>query len=161
MKRRQDDGFSLVEVMVVVAIIGLMASVVVLSLPSKTSDMRQVVSQTERALLALSRSSVMSNRVIGVVFAPDGISTMHLTEAGWEDDDQTLADGIQKWPSLTALSLTVGGASQPLVQNDPQPHIWFLPTGEHPAFELVLAGDAGQVKISAAASSALKVEINE
>ena len=162
---RDSRGFSLVEVLVVVAIIGLMAGVVVLSLPSESRDQRQAMERTERAFVAVSRNSIMTGRIIGLVINRDGFATVSLTDDGWVADNSILKAGARSWAPLELVSLSVDGADQKLSQSlgttVPEPQIWFLPTGEHPAFELALESASGPMKLAAGASATPKVAYNE
>ena len=162
MKRwREAHGFSLVEVMVVVAIIGLMAGVVVLSLPSEDRDQRQAMERTERAFVAVSRNSIMTGRVVGLVINRDGFATVSLTDDGWAEDNSILKEGARSWVPLDLVSLKVDGADQNLSAAGLEPQIWFLPTGEHPSYELSLMGDARPAKLTASASGAPEVSYDE
>lgn len=162
MKRwREAHGFSLVEVMVVVAIIGLMAGVVVLSLPSEDRDQRQAMERTERAFIAVSRNSIMTGRVVGLVINRDGFATVSLTDDGWVEDNSILKAGARRWEPLDLVSLKVDGADQNLAATELEPQIWFLPTGEHPAYELSLEGEVRPVKLTASTSGAPRVSYDE
>ncbi len=162
MKRAvHERGFSLVEVMIVVAIIGLMASVVVLSLPSKSTELRQSVQRTEQVLVALSRRSVLSGRIVGVAFTETGLSTFSLTDDGWVFDNAMLNDGVFRWEPASLVAVKVEGTDQAVGDGQATPHIWYLPTGEHPAFELSFAGHAGSAQLSAGVSRPIKVTYDE
>lgn len=162
MKRAVNErGFSLVEIMIVVAIIGLMASVVVLSLPSRSTELRQSVQRTEQVLVALSRRSVLSGRIVGVTFTETGLSALALTDDGWVVDSAMLHGGVFQWEPVSLIGVKVEGTDQSVGAEQATPHIWYLPTGEHPAFELSFAGQAGSAQLSAGISSPIKVTYDE
>lgn len=150
---KANRGFSLVEVMMVVAIIGLMASAVVLSLPSESQNVRQTMSRTERALVALSRDSILSGRVIGLVFKREGFETVQLTDDGWVIDNATLKPEVRRWQPLALTSVQIGGTDVSVAANGLEPQLWFLPTGEHPAFELSFEGLGVRATVTADASA--------
>lgn len=161
MKRLTDNrGFSLVEVMVVVAIVGLMASVVILSLPSKSNQFRQSVEQTGRTLTALSRSSILSGQAVGVVFTPTGLAVMRLGDNGWVNDKTILKTDITQWSDLSLVSLRVDDTEQPLATDRLDPHVWFLPTGDHPSFTLDFSSDVGGATVSAATAAPVRVRFD-
>ncbi len=161
MKRLADNrGFSLVEVMVVVAIVGLMAGVVVLSLPSKSNQFRQSVEQTGRTLTALSRSSILSGQTVGVVFKPTGLAVMRLGDNGWVNDGTILKTGLAHWSDLSLVSLYVDDTEQSLSSDRVDPHVWFLPTGDYPSFTLAFAGDAGGATVSAETAAPVRVSFD-
>ncbi len=152
-----DRGFSLVEVMIVVAIIGLMAGAVVLSLPSESRNVQQAMSRTERAFVALSRDSVLSGRVVGLVLNRGGFETVQLTDDGWALDNSTLKFDARRWEPLSLTSLEVDGVEVSIAATGLEPQIWFLPTGEHPAFELLFEGEGSRATLVAATSAHPKV----
>ncbi|MBO6506173.1 MAG: prepilin-type N-terminal cleavage/methylation domain-containing protein [Kordiimonadaceae bacterium] len=154
---RADRGFSLVEVMMVVAIIGLMASAVVLSLPNESRDVRQSMSRLEHAFIALSRDSVLSGRVIGVVFSRGGFETVALSDDGWTLANGTLKPEARRWQSLILASLQVEGADVSFAATALEPQIWFLPTGEHPSYELSFEGAGTRAKLFAAVNASPEV----
>lgn len=156
-RRQNDQGFSLVEVMMVVAIIGLMASAVVLTLPSNDQKTKQTLTRLETALVALSRNSILSGNIIGLVITQDGFETVRLSDDGWVADNSTLKPEVRQWLPLTLTSLQVEGASLSTAATGLQPQLWFLPTGEHPAYSLEFNDGRGRVILSAAAASAPEV----
>lgn len=150
---RADRGFSLVEVMMVVAIIGLMASAVVLSLPNESRNVRQSMSRLEHAFIALSRDSVLSGRVIGVVFSRGGFETVALSDDGWTLDNSTLKPEARRWQPLALSSLQVESADVSFAATGLEPQVWFLPTGEHLAFELSFEGAGTRATLIAGANA--------
>lgn len=158
---RADRGFSLVEVLMVVAIIGLMAGVVVLSLPNESQNVRQALNRTERAMVALSRDSILTGRVLGLVFNRDGFETVQLTDDGWVLDNSTLKLDARRWQPLALTSVQVEGADISLAASGLEPQLWFLPTGEHPAFELSFEGQNVRAALVAQASANPQVRYEE
>jgi general secretion pathway protein H len=138
---RNEAGFSLVETMVVVAIVGLMATAVVLSIPARDTGLEDALGRTQRAMTALARHSVMTSQVIGIRFGPDGFDTLALTETGWRTANDILKPDVRQLRPLSVVLVTVDGEDQALALKADEalrPHIWFLPTGEQPAFALTL-----------------------
>ncbi|TNE66122.1 MAG: type II secretion system protein GspH [Alphaproteobacteria bacterium] len=143
---RADTGFSLVEVMVVVAIIGLMAGAVVMAIPSSDTRLERVAETTERAFVALSRESVLTGRVIGVRFDAEGFQTLAATDNGWQVDADVLKPDALRFGPASFAALEVAGVEMEPKTGEVTPHIWFLPTGEQPPFKLTLTlGDTEAV----------------
>ncbi len=158
---RAETGFSLVETMVVVAIIGLMAGAVVLSVPSRDTRLEDTLATSQQAFTALARQSVLTSQVLGVRFSATGFETYRLTDEGWKPEPDILKPAVQEFHSLTLQSLQVDGEAQTFELEDGEtfkPHVWFLPTGEQPAFTLALndgikrgvlaADDTGTIKVT-------------
>lgn len=142
---RSDTGFSLVETMVVVAIIGLMAGAVVLSIPSRDTTLEDTLATSQRAFGALSRQSVLTGQVLGVRFNAQGFETYRLTDTGWQLAGDILKPDVQQFRPLLLQALQVEGEIQSFELKDGEtfrPHVWFLPTGEQLAFTLTLEDGA-------------------
>jgi len=162
-QRHSEAGFSLVEVMMVVAIIGLMTSAVVLFIPPAKSSLKDALGHTERAFIALSRQSVLTGQVLGARFSDEGFNVYALTENGWKIDDAILKPDAQKWQSFHLSGVRVDGYDVDFQseKKDEAPHLWFLPTGEHPAFQLTLVSEGGQGVLASRQPGHFEVQINE
>ncbi|WP_262689883.1 prepilin-type N-terminal cleavage/methylation domain-containing protein [Kordiimonas aestuarii] len=140
---RKDDGFSLVEIMVVMAIMGLMASAVVLSMPSGDDRLERALDGTRTYMSALSRTSVSTGRVLGLRFDEHGYTPLVLEAGTWKPDGALVGRG-KAWADTTLVSVELDGARIDTAQKKGEalrPHIWFLPTGEVAAFKLSLMVD--------------------
>lgn len=158
--RTSEFGFSLVEMMVVVAIVGLMTSVVILTLPASNSDLDQRASGTEKALATLSLRSVMTGQILGVRFSAEGFETVRLSDDGWVVENTILKPEVQSWSSVRVLELAVNNVDIDFSEPATNPHIWFLPTGEYPSFDLMLSAGTEKASITAPASGLIKVLYN-
>lgn len=159
--RKSESGFSLVEMMVVVVIVGLMTSAVVLTLPASNSDLDQRAARTEKALAALSRRSVMTGQILGVIFLAEGFETVRLSDNGWVAENAILKPEVQSWPSVWLLELAVNNVDIDFSEPTTNPHIWFLPTGEYPSFKLMLSAGTEKASVTAPASGLIKVLHND
>lgn len=157
---RSDTGFSLVEMMMVVAIIGLMTSAVVLVMPAKDSGLRDTLMGAERAFIALSRHSVMTGRVYGARFSVGGFEVLSLTDNGWAPVTGLLKPEVTIWQPASLVSLKIGGSDMGPIEDTASPHIWFLPTSETTEFEVKLstASQTGMLKIDAAGKTRVELD---
>lgn len=158
---RADTGFSLIEMMMVVAIIGLMTSAVVFVMPSKNDGLKNILHTTERAFIVLSRQSVMTGRVYGVRFSQGGFEPYVLTDDGWKQDTVLLKPEVTIWRPITLASLEVAGGEIEVLEEDGAPHVWFLPTSEAVEFKLRLGieGQVGFLEVDAVGQT--KVGLND
>ncbi len=138
-------GFTLLEVLVVIFIIGLMFSLAVLSVgDGGREDSIRLEAQRFRALLALAQErAVLEAREFSVSFTDDGYGFLVLEENAWQaisDDDlfrqRTLPEGIVL--DLTANELPVALVPGEDDEEGPLPHLLVLSSGELTPFELKL-----------------------
>lgn len=155
--KTSESGFSLVEMMVVVVIIGLMTSAVVLTLPSKNTELLQTAERTEKAMTLLSRRSVMTGEILGARFMANGFEVLKLSDNGWAVEGTILKPESQVWITARPVKLDVNNADIDFSGETVNPHIWFLPTGEHPSFKLILASSGQRAEIFAVSSGIIKV----
>ena len=76
-------GFTLVELMVVLLIIGLMASVVVISLPSGSSALEQDAQRFAARTAALRDNAILQSRPMAVQVTPSGYSFLERRKGSW------------------------------------------------------------------------------
>ncbi len=154
---RSDAGFSLVEMMMVVAIIGLMTSAVVLYMPSKGDALKNTLVRTEGAFIALSRHSVMTGRVYGARFSAGGFTPYVLSDDGWVLEEGLLKAEVTNWQPIILNALNVEGSDVDLSEETVGPHVWFLPTSETTSFQLNMAADTGTATLKISGAGKVKV----
>ncbi len=154
---KSESGFSLVEMMVVVVIIGLMTSAVALTFPAGSSFLQKKAERTEKAMTALSRRSVMTGQILGARFSQSGFDILRLSEEGWAIEDTILKSEIQTWVTVRPVKLAVNNTDIDFSDEVANPHIWFLPTGEHPSFTLILSASGKRATISSLPSGVIRV----
>ncbi len=132
-RQHSDAGFTLVEILSVLVIIGLLSSLVVFNMPPSKTESEKQAEQLVRELNALSQQALISGeiRAFGLsetnysLFRYDGSQFTPLTSGEWVDDFR---------PSLTReetkLKLT----------EEVTPLILFEPTSINTPFTLTLSG---------------------
>ncbi|MEX0300751.1 MAG: prepilin-type N-terminal cleavage/methylation domain-containing protein [Kordiimonas sp.] len=154
---RSEAGFSLVEMMMVVAIIGLMTSAIVLYMPSKNDTLKDTLARTESAFIALSRHSVMTGRVYGARFSVQGFSPYVLSDDGWVLEEGLLKAEATNWQPVSLSALSVEGSDINLNEETVGPHVWFLPTSEATSFRLNMIADTGAATLEMSGVGKIKV----
>ncbi len=159
---QKDDGFSLVELMVVMAIMGLMAGAVVLMMPTSDTRLERDMARTKTYLTALSRSAISSGRALGVRFEDGGFTSFVLEQGIWQSRPAMIGQG-GTWDSASLSSFEVDGQKVALErkQGDGRPHVWFLPTGEVAAFDVTLMVDGRQGHLKSAGNGSFEVSVND
>jgi len=163
-------GFSLLELLVVVAIIGILAGAVVLSLGSLGND-REIGEETERLrslLSLLHEESLMQSRDYGLLFTTTGYRfyIYDYTKLGWvEPLDDKLLQVYALRPPLT-MSLLLDGRDVELKRDfknvdieKPEPQIMVLSSGELTPFKLEMSreGRDGRFELTGELDGTLKV----
>ena len=77
------SGFTLVELMVVLLIIGLMASVVVFSFPSGSSALEEDAQRFAARTAALRDNAILQSRPMAVQVTPSGYSFLERRKGSW------------------------------------------------------------------------------
>lgn len=120
-------GYSLVEVMVVLAIIGLMTGAAYLTLRPDPDPVRAAAEQLQLDLAAAETLAITRGEFIGLRVSPDGYDFLIFSENSWTTlqgrrglTGRRLADGI---------SLDLSGSGTLAAANAALPDYWFDPTG--------------------------------
>lgn len=156
-------GFTLIELMVVLVIVGIMISFTVLSLGGRSVDDRieHEARRLDRTLRFALEEAEVKGLVIGFRYLPDRYEFMVPGEKGWEP----YASGPfrpQPFAAPLTLQLRVEDRVVPPAQDtdkgdekaDPKPQIMLLPSGEVTAFRM-LVGAGGSQTLYAIESDAL------
>jgi len=107
--RSREAGFSLVEVMTTLAVIGLVAGAVVLAAPGPDMRLRNEVERFAAQLKFASDQSVLTNRDIAVAATAEGYHFEKLDEAGWRRIENIEPLGFHPWPGGRAPQVKGGG----------------------------------------------------
>ncbi|MEH6715134.1 type II secretion system minor pseudopilin GspH [Parasphingorhabdus flavimaris] len=81
--RDNTAGFTLVELMVVLLIIGLMASIVVFSFPSGNSNLEEDAQRFAARTAALRDNAILQSRPMAVQVTPSGYSFLERRKGSW------------------------------------------------------------------------------
>ena len=140
---RANEGFTLIEMMVVIVIIGLMTSFVVINLPGGASTVQEDADRVAARFTYAAREAVLSGETIGVQLTRIGYKFMNRRRGSWRDMELIPGDIDIVWPEDLEVSLRLRGERQVLPRTkaaaDGQaPFLYFTPTGESVRFELAL-----------------------
>ncbi len=106
---RKGNGFTLVELMVVLAIMGLAASAVVLSLPGDRDRLNDEVQTVAVRLAALRDNAILQSRPMAMQLTRSGYSYVARDAAGWTVmDEKPFTSG--DWPEDIRPALPSTGA---------------------------------------------------
>lgn len=104
--RRGPAGFSLVEVMVVVVIVGLLATAVVLNLPDPRPSLGREAEALAARLVRAREEAVLSHRTLEVVIDPEGHRVRTVTPGGREPVEAPPFEP-RAWEETTRVSADV------------------------------------------------------
>lgn len=118
-------GFTLVEMMVTLAVIGLLASTVMLAAPGAETRLHADIDRFAARLKLASDQSVLMNRSIALASSAEGYHFERLEEDGWIRIEAPASLGFQPWPGKTSprveapLTADVEGEGTHLAEFDP------------------------------------------
>ncbi len=127
------SGFSLVEIMTVLVIIGLMSSAVILTMPTAKSSAEVQANDLVRQLNGLAEEGLLSNRITAMGVSHDGYALFRFKAGAWEVVKQT------DWPDDLVVTLKMEESPIKLPAAS-TPLLVFEPTGISTSFVLILAG---------------------
>jgi len=130
--RGREAGFTLIEVLSVLIIIGLLSSVVILSIPTPKSSLEKQAEVMVGTLNELAQNSIINGRIRAAGFSQSGYTLYEYVEDDWEElasDDWDAAYGLKYTRADSPLDLP----------KDASPSIIFEPTGLSTPFELVMS----------------------
>lgn len=94
----REAGFTLVEVMTTLAVIGLVTGAVMLAAPGPEMRLRSDVERLAARLKLASDQSVLTNRDIAIVSTAEGYHFEKLDEDGWRRIENVEPLGFHPWP---------------------------------------------------------------
>ena len=130
--RRAAPGFTLIEMMVVIVLIGVMASMVHISQGDNTARLaRQEADVLLNLMHGLREKAVLEGLEFGLRLEPKAYQLMAFTQEQW----QPLQPAVQL-PQGVQLALTLEGQHHPLNDSAQLPHVVWLSSDENTAFDL-------------------------
>jgi general secretion pathway protein H len=128
----KDSGFTLVEILCVLVVIGLMSSVVILSIPTPKSNLEKQATLLSGQLNALAQDGLIRGTVNAAGFSKEGYALYSFENSEWTQR----ASG--EWGDNYRLSFTRASARLEMPKTT-DPIIMFQPTGLSTPFELTLS----------------------
>ncbi len=144
------SGFTLIELMVVVTIAAVLSTVVVLSLGhwSSPSAPKQQLSRLAAQLQQQCEQAMFQSRARGLRLTDEGFDFWQSGPDGWEALPASSGAQARRWPDGLAVELLLEGRQQSLGEEIESPQIQCRPLGQVTPFELILAGDERQARLS-------------
>jgi general secretion pathway protein H len=104
----QSRGFTLVELMVVLAVLALAATVVILTMPGNTARVSNEADRLAARIAALRDLAIVEGRPMALVISPSGYGFERRANAGWEG---LPGRGFARhdWPPEVRLTQPAGG----------------------------------------------------
>ena len=132
--RRAAAGFTLIELMVVMVLIGVLVSMVHISLGDNNArNARQEADVLLGLIHGLREKAVLEGHEYGLRLEPGAYQLMRFEGEQWQ--------AVEPWVSLPVglvLALTLDGQDQPLTAGSVTPQLLWLSSDENTAFELHL-----------------------
>ena len=140
-----EAGFSLIELMVVIIIMGLMASVVVLNLPSNKQTLRDDSEVIAARLQLAAQEAILTGNIVGLTMDQTGYGFLRRIRGQWTPYAPAGLNGTLAWPDNIKLDFHFEGEKISLARNSAAPSttaipsVFFLPSGEAQNFTLTLS----------------------
>ncbi len=156
---RADSGFTLIEVMIVIVIIGLMSSLVLLNMPASEKTAREQAEELAARLALAARSAVLSGETVGVTMTSDGYGFLRRRATGWEQYSLIPEKPWMDWVDHSQVRLTLEGEAVKLPSRkaDATPILYFTTTGDSPAFSITLFSGGTHAIVSTDRTGAIMV----
>ncbi len=128
---RREGGFTLIEMMMVLLIIGLMSTAVLLTIPDKKPVAQNFTDDLVRDLNLAAQTSLISGQPSGLGLTRDGYIIYNFQDEVWRQSDQ------KNWPENVSVRFEKDRRRLELPRKA-LPIIIFEPTGQSDIFRLTL-----------------------
>lgn len=139
--RAAPEGFTLVELLIVLTIIGLMSAAVVMAMPDAGGSLRSEAERFAARTRAAHDRALIEGRAVAVKIDTDGYAFVQRKGAEWRPLDGLMGG---RWEDGTAAV-------------EPQSRIVFDPTGAAEPARLVLKRDEDQADVEIGADGTIRV----
>ncbi len=138
LRRSAEHGFTLVELLIVLTILGLMSAVVVIAMPGDAAELRQEADSFAARASAAQEQAVLASRAVSVRVDGSGYAFERRAGAGWQ------AVSAHRWREGTQV--------QPATSR-----ITFDPTGMSDSAQLLLERGGERLAIEVAGDGSINV----
>ena len=128
----KEAGFTLVEILLVLAILAVTTSVVILSIPQEAAPIKKQAERLTLEINALAQDGLISGAVTAAGFSKDGYALYAFENSEWTEKVSA------EWQDSYRLTLTRASAKLDLPKTT-EPIILFQPKGLSTPFELTLS----------------------
>mgnify|MGYP000318108824 CR=1 FL=1 len=141
----RQSGFTLLELMLVVLLLGLVGSVVSIALPSTNSKTAlQVAGEVKQFFRLAQQRAVFSSQDVGVSQTHNGFEILYLSDSGWENEEKVKSFKVT---SDVSVYLRVDGVrvqAQSTQHNlHVLPHVVFFSDGQYSLFDISVEASSG------------------
>ena len=151
-------GFTLIELLIALAIAALLMSIAVVRSGGATAPSAHAELERVRALVALgSEQAILRGEDLGIAFTATGYRFFERVHAAWQPLHAPRAYRAYTLAAGLSLRLRVEDAAVSLPEHAAAPQVLLWSSGELTPFELILAGNAEQLGLVAAADGALSL----
>lgn len=165
--KARNAGFTLLEILVVIVIIGIILSFASLSIGRSTDRVAQEESQRLAGLITLAaQEAVLQSREMALQFTPGGYEFVVFDKDQWRriSGDDTLRE--RRLPEGVRLDINVEGEAVALGKADAekpasQPRIYLLSSGEVTPFQITLQSKANGSSYQLKGDVGGRVEMSE
>ena len=153
-RSHHEAGFTLVEILAILIIIGLMSAVVILSIPRPDSPLEKQAQLITGHLNQLAQNSIISGRVGAVGISKAGYALYNYEDQDWHE----ITSG--EWDASYRVRFKRENKNLELPK-ETTPTILFQPTGLSTAFEISLTDGGAQYIISAQGDGHVALRVDE
>ncbi len=165
LNRQSDAGYSLIEIMVALFIVGLTTSFVVLSLPRGTAPIEKAKTGFERQIKLVRDISQSSGEAFGLLIEPHRASVLVFRRGEWVASDQFGENSVLKLDDELELEIrekTRRFENRLKSEEEDvtiEPQLWFDASGIATAKTIVLSSDRQSITFDIARDGAVNVSV--